>query len=60
MSRPARFKASEVTSAIKGAERAGLAVGVVDIMPDGQIRITAKDAGDQRSPLEQWKARRQA
>lgn len=60
MSRPARFKASEVTSAIKGAERAGLAVGVVDIMPDGQIRITAREAGPPQSELERWKARRQA
>jgi hypothetical protein len=60
MNRPARFRPSEVTRAVQAVEKAGIAVGVVDIMPDGQIRITARDAGDQRSPLEQWKARRQA
>jgi hypothetical protein len=60
MSRPARFTQAELIRALKASEKAGVAVGTVDIMPDGAIRITARDAIDQRSPLQQWKARRQA
>jgi hypothetical protein len=60
MNRPVRFRPSEVTRAVQAVEKAGVPVGVVDIMPDGAIRITAREAGDQRTALERWKARRQA
>lgn len=60
MSRPARFTQAELVRALKAAEKAGVAVGAVDILPDGMIRITARDAADNRSDLERWKARRRA
>lgn len=60
MSRPARFTQAELIRALRASEKAGLAVGSVDILPDGAIRITARDAGDQRTALQKWKAERRA
>lgn len=37
---PSRFRQSDVTRAVKAARDAGLAVGGVEIMPDGTIRVT--------------------
>jgi hypothetical protein len=60
MNRPARFRPSEVTRAVRAVEKAGLAVGAVDIAPDGAIRIIARDGAAPVDPYDAWKAKREA
>lgn len=60
MNRPARFRPSEVTRAVRAVEKAGVAIGAVDISPDGAIRITAREAGSERDTFESWQAQHRA
>lgn len=48
MSKPARFRESDVTRAIKAFEKAGLCVARARIEPDGAIEIVAgePESGD--------------
>jgi hypothetical protein len=44
--RPARFTAADVRRAIAGAQKAGLVVAGVHILPDGSIRVLSTAAPD--------------
>jgi hypothetical protein len=58
MNRPATFKQSEVTKAVKGAVAAGLKVGRIEIA-GGHIVIVPADAVEaEASPLDAWRASR--
>lgn len=42
MTAPARFKQEDLTRAVRGAERAGMRVGRVEITPDGRIVLVSE------------------
>lgn len=60
MNRPARFRTAEVARALKAVQKGGVAIGAVDILPDGGIRITARDGSAPIDDYDGWKARREA
>ena len=51
------FRQSDVARAVKAAQAAGLAIGTVEITPDGTIRLVITDTGATAptSPFDQWK-----
>jgi hypothetical protein len=55
--RPSTFRQSDVARAIKAAQAEGLAIGTVEITPDGTIRVVVADtdAIASASPFDQWK-----
>lgn len=58
-----RFKQADVARALKGVLAAGMEVGAVRILADGEIRIEPPGkAADNSSddPFDQWKAKRDA
>jgi hypothetical protein len=60
--RPARFKQADVSRALRGAERAGMKVGRVEIDADGKIVIlvgseAARASDTPDAALEKWIAR---
>jgi hypothetical protein len=45
MTRPARFKQSDITRAIKGAQTAGFEPSGIEVGPDGRISIIFNSEG---------------
>ena len=60
--RPSAFTQTDVARAVKGARDAGLDVGIVEVTPDGTIRVSvgADKPETDSTPLENWKAKRNA
>ncbi len=60
--RPARFTQADVARTIKGALRAGLSIGRIEIDASGAIILIAgaQEAVEAQSPLDAWKARKDA
>ena len=61
MARPVPFRQSDLARALKGARTGGMAVGRVEIDPDGRIVLVAE--GERREPenaFDTWKAKRDA
>lgn len=60
--RPSNFRQSDVERAVKAALNAGLAVGAVELTPDGTIRIVGANQPEpaKESPFDHWKAMRNA
>jgi hypothetical protein len=56
--RPALFRASDLTRAIKGAQAAGLRVVRSEITEDGRIVLQHEGQAAPASPLDEWRARR--
>lgn len=58
--RHAAFRQVDVSRAVKGVKAAGIAVGAVEILPDGRIVVKSKsdDAETGVSALAQWEANR--
>ena len=61
--RASTFRESDVKRAVKAARGAGVIVGVVEVTPDGTIRILS-GSGEANaapaSPFDRWKALRDA
>ena len=55
--RPSTFRQTDVARAVKATQAAGLAIGRVEVAPDGTIRIIIADGIDlaPASPFDQWK-----
>jgi len=65
MNRPARFKKTDVTRALKGAAAAGAKVSRVEIGGDGQLVLVLDDPARQEAPspvsaYDAWRAKRDA
>jgi hypothetical protein len=58
MTRPARFRETDVSRAVRAVEKVGLSVARVRIEPDGSIEIVAGAgvANDKRNPLDRLHA----
>jgi hypothetical protein len=58
MTRPARFRESDVTRAVKAVEKVGLCVSRVRFLPDGGFEVIAGEtvANDKRNPLDRLHA----
>jgi Tfp pilus assembly PilM family ATPase len=59
---PVRWRQREASRAIRAAEQAGLRVGVVEIAPDGTIRVlTQQDKQNEAAlPFDAWKDKHNA
>ncbi len=56
--RPALFKQTDLTRAVKAVREAGEAVGGVEIMPDGRIRVlVGTKATPAETELDAWMKR---
>lgn len=57
--RPSTFRQTDVARAVKAAQAAGLAIGKVEVAPDGTIRVIVADGAESVSetPFDQWKAK---
>ena len=57
--RPSTFRQTDVARAVKAAQAAGLAIGKVEVAPDGTIRVIIADVTESAPdmPFDQWKAR---
>lgn len=53
MTAPARFKQDDLTRAVRGAERAGMRVGRVEIAPDGSIVLVSESVAPS-APENPW------
>lgn len=49
-----RFTQADIARAVKGAKAGGLAVGSVEILADGTIRLVPADQIKQDAPLDRW------
>ena len=62
--RPSTFRQSDVERAVKAARSAGLDVGVVEVAPDGTIRVmvgaTPGESQSATTPFDEWKAKKNA
>jgi hypothetical protein len=58
MTRPARFRESDLTRAVKAVEKVGLKIAGVEVDPDGTIRVLTGStvANDRRNPLDRLHA----
>jgi hypothetical protein len=59
----AKFKQPDVIRAIRCAERAGLKIIGIEVLPAGGFRVLTADKSSNTEPLselDQWKARRHA
>ena len=57
--RPSTFRQTDVARAVKAAQSAGLAIGKVEVAPDGTIRVIIADVTESAPDMQfdQWKAR---
>ena len=57
--RPSTFRQTDVARAVKAAQAAGLAIGKVEVAPDGTIRVIIADGIESAplTPFDQWKAK---
>lgn len=62
--RTSTFRQSDVERAVKAARAAGLDIGMVEVAPDGTIRVkvgaTSEDSPTAATPYDDWKARKNA
>ena len=62
MTRPATITEAMIRRAVKGATEGGFVVGLVEIAPDGTIRMLpggAETAKREDDPFSAWKAKRE-
>lgn len=57
--RPSTVRQTDVARAVKAAQAAGLAIGKVEVAPDGTIRVIIADGTEAApgTPFDQWKAK---
>jgi hypothetical protein len=65
MTRQSRWRSADLARALKAAKEAGLAVGLIEIAPDGTLKIHAQEhapAVETRGhdPFDAWKAKAEA
>lgn len=60
--RPSTFRQTDVARAVKAAQAAGLAIGSVEVAPDGTIRVIIAESGDSTpiSHFDQWKRKHES
>lgn len=60
--RPSTFRLADVVRAVKAARAADVAIGSLEVTPEGIIRIVARLAVEQSpaNPFDTWKAKRDA
>ena len=57
VSRSAYPRSSQVQRAIRSAQKSGMEISAVDIGPDGSIRLSGRESGNQiMSEFERWDA----
>ncbi|GLK67047.1 hypothetical protein GCM10008179_06850 [Hansschlegelia plantiphila] len=54
------FRQADVVRAVKAARASGLDVGGIEIAPDGRIIVHSQAEKVPASPLDEWKAKRDA
>jgi acylphosphatase len=57
--RPSTFRQADISRAVKAAQTAGLAIGKVEVAPDGTIRVIVASTPElsPANSFDQWKSK---